>query len=130
MKSVLPKLNSLKIFIIDASGAFLSAILLYLIYLFDHYFGMPKSIVVIFISIALTLFLYSTAVYIFSPQKWKTYLKALAGVNICYCLFTIFHVLLYFEKLTIYGKLYFIGEVLVIIILSCYELKIATNSIK
>jgi hypothetical protein len=37
-------------------------------------------------------------------------------------------VFLCFENLTLYGKLYFLGEILVIILLSIYELRIATTT--
>ncbi|MFN3301350.1 MAG: hypothetical protein ACK41Z_14280 [Sediminibacterium sp.] len=126
MKFTLSKYNSSKIFLIDASGAFISAVLLLLLHSFDEYFGMPKHILTIFIGIAILLFLYSTVIYLISPKSWKTYLKAIAILNMAYCAFTAYQVFQCFENLTVYGKLYFAGEILVIIFLSIYELKIAT----
>jgi hypothetical protein len=128
MKFISTNYNSSKIFLIDASGALVSIILLFILYLFEDYFGMPKNIISVFIGIAAILFLYSTIIYLLSPKTWRTYLTVVAMLNICYSVFTIYHVFLCFEKLTLYGKLYFVGEVLVIIVLSFYELKIATET--
>jgi hypothetical protein len=128
MKFILTKYNSSKIFLLDAAGAFVSIILLSVLYLFEEYFGMPKKILSIFISIALVFLFYSAIIYFVSPLKWRAYLKIIAILNICYCLFTIFHIFLYFENLTLYGNLYFVGEVLVIILLAIFELKIANKT--
>jgi hypothetical protein len=128
MKFILAQYNSTKIFLLDATGAFVSIILLSTLYIFEEYFGMPQKILSIFIGIASVFFFYSAIVYLVSPLKWRTYLTIIAILNICYCLLTIFHVFLYFENLTLYGQLYFVGEVLVIILLAIFELKIASKT--
>jgi hypothetical protein len=128
MKKILNKYNGLKIFQLDAFGAFVSIILLSILYIFEEYFGMPQKVLLIFIGIASVFFLYSAIIYLVNPMRWKTYLKIIAVLNICYCLFTTFHVFLYFEDLTMYGQLYFWGEVLIIIWLSINELKMATKT--
>jgi hypothetical protein len=125
MKSSLNKQNSLKIFLLDAVGAFASIILLSMLYLFEEYFGMPKKILTAFIGIASVFFVYSTLIYFTNPFRWQTYLKIIAILNSCYCLFTIYQVILHFNKLTLYGLLYFVGEVFVIGLLSAFEFKIA-----
>jgi hypothetical protein len=128
MKISLTKYNGSKIFVLDALGAFVSIILLSNLYVFEEYFGMPKQIISIFIGIALVFFFYSVTIRFVNPLRWRTYLKIIAILNICYCVFTIYHVFLCFENLTLYGKLYFVGEVLVIILLSIYELRIAATT--
>lgn len=125
---MLTKYNESKIFLLDAAGAFVSIILLSILYIFEEYFGMPTKILSVFIGIASVFFFYSSIIYLISPLRWRTYLKIIAILNIFYCLFTIYHVFRYFENLTLCGKLYFVGEVLVIILLSLYELKIATKT--
>jgi hypothetical protein len=89
---------------------------------------MPQQIISLFISIAFLFFLYSTLVYFIHPIKWRSYLKIIAILNSGYCLFTLYHVFLSYEHLTVYGLLYFLGEVLVILLLSSYELHQATSS--
>jgi hypothetical protein len=127
MKLILAQYNSSKIFLLDASGAFVSIILLSVLYIFEEYFGMPQKILSIFIGIASVFCLYSVIIYLINPIRWRTYLKIIAILNICYCLLTIFHVFLYFENLTLYGNLYFVGEVLVIILLAIFELKMGVS---
>ncbi len=128
MKKILSKYNDSKIFQLDAFGAFVSIILLSILFVFEEYFGMPKKILSIFIGIASMFFIYSAIIHFVKPLRWSTYLKIIAILNIFYCAFTIYHVYLHFENLTLYGQLYFAGEVLVIILLSIYELKMATKT--
>jgi hypothetical protein len=127
MKFIRSNYNDQKIFLLDASGAFVSIILLFFLYIFEEYFGMPRNIIAVFIGIASVLFLYSVIIYRIKPLRWTMYLTIIALLNIGYCLFTLYHVFHYFETLTPYGQFYFIGEVLVIISLSIYELRIATR---
>ncbi len=128
MKFILSKYNSSKIFLLDASGAFLSIILLFILYIFDEYFGMPKNILVIFIVIASILFFYSAIIYLINPLRWAIYLKIIALLNIGYCIFTFYHVFQYFDALTLCGQLYFVGEILLMILLSIHEFKIAIKT--
>ena len=83
------KLKGNNIFLIDALGAAISVIFLFLLYSFEDFFGMPKSVIKIFIFIATIFFVYSTTIYFIRPINWKFYLKIIAALNICYCLFTI-----------------------------------------
>lgn len=116
------------IFLLDASGAFVSAVLLFLLYRFEAYFGMPGPVLLLFIGIAVVLCLYSTLVYLIRPRKWASYLKIVALLNMGYCVYTFYHVLRYFEVLTLYGKLYFGGELLIIVSLAIYELRTAIHA--
>lgn len=130
MNSKISKFNNPKIFLIDALGAFLSIISLFFVYFFEDFFGMPKNTITVFICIATILFFYSTLIFLIKPKKWPIFLMLIASFNLCYCRFTIFHVIRFFEKLTIYGKLYFISEILIIISLSIFEFKLSNNSTK
>lgn len=114
-------MKSKVIFLIDAIGAIVSILFLGLLYLFEAHFGMPKNILLYFIGIAFVLFLFSSIIYKTNPINWRFYLKSLSILNVSYCLFTIFHVFHHLSLLTIYGCIYFITEVLIIIALSTYE---------
>ncbi len=127
MKFILSKYYGSKMFLLDASGALVSIILLFFLYIFEEYFGMPRNILAVFIGIASVLFLYSIIIYLINPIRWAIYLKIIALLNIGYCMFTFYHVFQYFETLTLCGQFYFVGEVLVIIFLSIYELRTATQ---
>jgi hypothetical protein len=116
-------LNERKIFLIDAIGASVSAISLLVPYLFEELFGMPKSTVSIFISIAIAYSIYSTTIYLINTVNWKFYLTIIALLNISYCLFTGYHILKNLNAITLYGHLYFVGEILVILVLAIFELR-------
>ena len=59
---------------------------------------------------------------------WRIRLKIVALLNICYSLFTFYSVLQSFDVLALLVKFYFAGEILVILVLSIYEFKIATQT--
>lgn len=113
------------IFLVDAIGAFVSAISLLVPYLFKEVFGMPQSILTIFITIAIAYSLYSITVYLSNTPKWKSYLLIIALLNIGYCLFTMYHVFNNMNTITLYGYLYFVSEILIILILSGFELRLS-----
>jgi hypothetical protein len=122
------KLKDPSIFLLDAVGAAFSILLLFLVYRFENFFGMPKNIITFFIGIASICFIYSTTIYLVSPSNWKFYLKIIAGLNFSYCLFTLFHVIKNYDSLTLYGLIYFIAEIIVILLLSSFELLIARKA--
>lgn len=125
MKFILSKYYGSKMFLLDASGAFVSIILLFFLYIFEEYFGMPGDIILLFIGIASALFLYSVIIYMINPLRWTIYLIIIALLNIGYCLLTFYHVFHYFKALTLLGKFYFAGEILVIVFLAIYEFRTA-----
>ncbi len=122
------KISGHKIFLLDAGGAFASIIFLSFLYFFNDFFGMPKSVIKMFIGISTAYFVYSTTTYFIKPINWHFYLKIIATLNISYCLFTFYHLLQNLDNLTLYGYYYFIAEILVILILSTYELKNARKT--
>ena len=122
------KINGYKMFLLDAIGAFVSVIFLSFLYSFDDFFGMPKCVIKIFLGIATAFFVFSTTTYFMKQINWQFHLKIIAVLNISYCLFTFYHILQNLDTLTLYGHAYFIAEILVILILSTYELKNARKT--
>lgn len=122
------KINGYKMFLLDAIGAFVSVIFLSFLYSFDDFFGMPKSVIKIFLGIATAFFVFSTTTYFMKKINWQFHLKIIAILNISYCLFTFYHILQNLDTLTLYGHAYFIAEILVILILSTSELKNARKT--
>jgi phosphatidylserine synthase len=114
-----------QLFLIDAIEALVSILLLWVIYLFDEFFGMPPGILKLFMCIASCCLVYSTTVYLIRPTHWKLYLKIIAGMNLAYCLITIHQTVQNWESLTLYGRPYFIVEIIVILALSAYEINYA-----
>lgn len=114
-----------KIFLIDAIGAAISVLFLYLIYKFEHLFGMPQNVVTVFIGIALVFCINSSTIYLFKPKKWRQFLTIIAVLNISYCLFTTYHVFQNLDTITTLGYVYFIGEIIIILTLATFEFLLA-----
>lgn len=113
------------IFLIDALGATLSIFFLFFLYSNDAFVGMPQPVLRIFICIAIGFFTYSFTCYIAKPLNWRLYLSTIAILNISYCLFTIYHMILHSSRITLFGYIYFIAEIIVVLTLCFYELKLS-----
>ncbi len=118
-------LKGQKIFLFDAVGAAVSVLSLLIPYSFEELFGMPKSAVSIFISIAIACSIYSTTIYLTKIENWKPYLTIIALINISYCIFTVYHIFKNLHTITLYGHLYFVAEILIILTLSIFELRLS-----
>ncbi len=114
-----------KIFLYDAAGAMFSVVCLFVIYFLNTLLGMTASVVSIFIGIGILLCIYSLVCYVSKPQRWRMYLKILAGLNFAYCLFTISQLIKYAQSITLPGYIYFVLEILIVFILSMYEFRIS-----
>jgi hypothetical protein len=119
------KLKEKQIFLIDALGAVFSVFCLLVLYSFEESFGMPKSVVSIFITMAVVFSVYSLTCYLVKPKFWKRYLAIIAILNISYCLFTIYQLVQHVNTITFPGYVYFSAELVVILIVSFYELKLS-----
>lgn len=117
-----------KIFLVDAAGAAISVLFLAFLYSFEELFGMPRSVLMLFIFIAISFSIYSTAMYLINPANWKIYLLIIAVLNISYCIFTVYHIILNLNTLTLPGRLYFAAEILLVLTLSVYELKLGSTT--
>lgn len=115
------------LFLIDSSGAMLSALLLFVL-LAQHtqYFGMPAETLYFLGGIAIALSLFALCCYLFATENPKRFLRILAGSNFTYCALTIVLLIVNAGSLTTLGVIYFILEILVISILSVTELKAAS----
>lgn len=118
------ELKRKRVFLIDALGAVFSVICLLTIYHFQELFGMPKQILSTFASIALMLSVYSFTCYFLNQAKWRHSLFLIYFLNIGYCIYTIYEVCKNSVTITNLGFLYFILEVLIILLLATYELKL------
>lgn len=116
------------VFLLDAFGALLTSILLYFIFRnFNDFFGLSKDIFERLSIIAFIFFAYSISCYFLVKQNWKSFLKIICVANILYCLLT-FGVILYnYKTISIYGTIYFLAEIAVIIGLVILEMKITKS---
>lgn len=127
MKSLVNKLqqNPKQIFLIDATGALLTCILLIVIQTkLDSYFGMPSDELKILSIIAFIFFCYSLFCFLlFSRIHWKRFLKIIASANLIYCGLTLFLLLYNYKNITPFDWIYFFGEIAVVVYLVSLEIR-------
>lgn len=125
-------LNSLKprqLFLIDSLGALLSAFMLGVILpMFEDFFGMPKQELYYLALAACLFFIYSFTNYLKFNSNWRFWLRIIAIVNLLYCCVTAGLVIYHYPKLSIWGLLYFIFEIIIIITLATIELRIIRSA--
>ncbi|RXK58045.1 hypothetical protein ESA94_18705 [Lacibacter luteus] len=125
------KLKTQIIFLIDGIGALVSAILLGLVLTrFTTFFGMPTNVLYVLSAIALLLSVYSFTNAVNKTVNPAFRLRIIAIANLLYCFLTFVLVFLFFQEITVYGLLYFIGEMILILLLAYFELKAATTIIR
>ena len=113
-----------RLLLLDGLGATLSASLLIgILSNYEEVFGMPKLIIWMLAIPPIAYAGFSLGAYFFVKSYHQRYLKMIAGANISYCLLSLVCLYLYFERLTIWGVGYFLGEILIILSLVYLELK-------
>lgn len=120
--------NPRQLFLIDGLGALVTAFLtgVILVY-FESFFGMPKNVLIPLALVACVFAVYSLSCYFFVNENWRRFLKIIAVANLLYCFATTGFVIAYFEQLTIFGILYFIGEIIIVVTLVSIEWKVLPN---
>lgn len=117
------------IFLLDSFGALLTTFLLYFILRnFNNFFGLSKDIFEYLSIIAFLFFIYSIGCYFLVKKNWKPFLKIICTANILYCILT-FGILLYnYKSVSVFGLLYFSGEIILIAGLVLEEVKIVRKA--
>lgn len=112
------------LFLIDGVGALVSAFFLGVVLVhYQSIIGMPSNVLLLLATIAVFFALYSLSCYYFSPINWRRFMRGIAIANLIYCCLTGCMVLLFADMLTHLGIAYFFIEILIIIALARYELK-------
>lgn len=112
-----------KLFLLDGCGALLSGMLLMLVLVkLNSYIGMPLELVWILILPILFFCVYSLTCAFRTPGSWKPYLRFIAYANLSYCILTFSLILYYFEELTLWGILYFLIEIAIVVSLALFEI--------
>ena len=118
------KMQPKKLFLVDSLGALLSAILLgFILARFEPTFGMPQKVVHVLAVIPCIFSLYSFFCFFIKIGNWKPYMKIIAIANLLYCCLTFGLMVYYYQQLTVLGLIYFILEIIVVVILAFIELK-------
>lgn len=116
------------LFLIDGSGAFLTAFFLFAILRpFEEYVGMPKTVLTSLSAIAICFCAYSTACFLFLKKRWTPFIRLISCVNLFYCALTTSCIIAYYPLLTTTGIFYFCMEIAIICTLSFIELRVAAE---
>ncbi len=112
------------IFLLDSFGALLTTILLYFVLRnFNDFFGLSKDVFEYLTIISFTFFIYSISCYLLVKKSWKSFLKIICTANILYSLLTLGIILYYCQSISVFGIVYFLAEIVVIIGLVFLEIK-------
>lgn len=109
------------IFLIDGLGALLTAFMLGIVLPhLSSLFGTPAHILPPLAMAAVCFAAYSFCCYWGQVSHWG-FLAAIAVANVVYCLITITLVLWYLQQFTWLSILYFLAEVLIVLVLVAFE---------
>jgi hypothetical protein len=114
------------LFLVDALGALLTAFFLTAMTSFFHgYIGMSQTILTTLAVIAFTFCIYSMSCFVFIKRNWQPFFKAIIISNILYCCATVACIIYSYQQLTFLGVIYFVLEIIVILVLLGIEIKAA-----
>lgn len=117
-----------KLFLVDGMGALLTAFLtVVLLIRYTAFFGMPQQPLYILTIIAILFAVYSFSNYFFLSKRWRLYLKLIAVANLLYGCATITLMIYFNSRITIFGWIYFLVELLVIGSLTTIEIMTASH---
>lgn len=112
-----------QLFLIDSIGALLTALITFFILpTFTEHFGFPEHIFKILALSAFIFSIYSCSCFMLVKNEASIFLKIIGFANLCYCATIVYLVITHFSHLSGLGVAYFSGEILIICMLSYFEL--------
>lgn len=122
------ELNPKKLFLIDGSGAAVTAFMLGVVLVkFESFFGIPPSTLYLLAAIPILFVIYDLLCFYKGDQKLPALLKGIAIANLLYCCISIGFAFNHSREITMWGWLYIINEIIIIVTLVVYELKVANK---
>ena len=116
-----------KLFLVDSLGALLTAFLLFVVLRnLQSYFGMPEHILNSLSAVAAGFCVYSAACFFLEARR-AIFMRAIAVVNLFYCMLMLVLMGVYYSLLTSFGILYFLLEIALIGGLVYLELRVAAE---
>lgn len=114
------------LFLVDGLGAALTAcILFFVLRNFSDEVGMPANMLTLLSVIAFVYAAYSLCCYFFLNDDWNLYLSIISSANFLYCMLTMGLLCFYYNDKTQIGLLYFLLEMVVILLLAFIECSVA-----
>lgn len=116
------------LFFIDGMGAGLTAFMLGLVLVrLEWFFGIPSTTLYFLAVIPLLFVIYDLYCYHRVGKKSSQYLRGIAIMNLMYCLLSLGFAFYHSGVITIWGWIYIINEIMIIIALVIFELKVANK---
>lgn len=126
---MISKLDQRNIFLVDGVGALTTALLLGLLLSnFNAFFGVPRKISLILAGIALFFAVYSFLCHFFIREKWRPFLVVISVLNLIYCCITAIIITQLSTEITIWGIVYFTGEITLVASLAVLEIRLAKST--
>lgn len=117
--------NPKKLFLIDGLGAVVSAFFLGIVLVkFESVFGIPKQALYLLAAIPIVFGIYDFFCYT-RGKHLGGLLKIIAIANLLYCALSIGMAILHKDSVTTLGWTYIIVEVLIILLIAVWELRVA-----
>lgn len=118
--------NPRKLFLYDGLGALLSAFLLGVVLVqFEWFFGIPKTSLYFLAFLPCLFAVYDFVHYRKMDNNISAPLKGIAIVNLLYCCLSLAIAFYHFDVITIYGWIYIVNEILIVVAIANIELKVA-----
>lgn len=118
--------NPRTLFLIDSSGALLSAFFLFVVLKnLNAYFGTPETVLNYLSAIAACFCVYSATCFLLLKGNWTLFIRVIGIANLLYCILTLSLLIIYFPLHTYLGIIYFLAEIAVIGVLVYIELNVA-----
>jgi hypothetical protein len=123
-------LNPKKIFLIDGLGAALSSFLIGVVGVhYADYIGMPQIVLYILAVIPVFFVLFDFLCFFYIKEiKSNLCLRIIALLNFLYCILSLIFMLYHSKALSIFVWGYFSIEIILVLFLIRFELKVAKNS--
>lgn len=123
--------NPKRLFLIDGLGAIVSAFLLGVVLVkWQKIFGIPPSTLYILAAIPIFFAIYDFYCYRKGNGKSGIMLKAIAILNLLYCCISIGFAIYHHQEIKLFGWIYILNEVAIIIALVIIELSVANRLTK
>jgi len=120
--------NPKSLFLIDGIGAFITALFLgFVLPNFESFFGIPPLILYILASVPILYVIYDLYCYQKEKLQISKFLTGISVLNLMYCCLSLGLALYHRQAITIFGWIYIINEIIIIVSLSIYEFRIANS---
>lgn len=118
--------NPRRLFLIDGIGAMVSAFLLGVVLVkWEVLFGIPSSTLYILAAIPVVFALFDVYSSQQTSDKMNGLMKAIATMNLLYCLLSLVGAFFHLSSITVLGWAYILGEIGIVSVLALLELRVA-----